>query len=165
MTGIGAQAPVAAFAASPTSGLKPLAVTFADSSSGTITNHFWDFGDGSTTNITDNSFSHTYTGADLYTVSLTVSGPLGVSTSIRTNYIAVSVQPLITAVRVSGSNVIVSFSSSDGVSYSLDYIDSLTSSAWNIAISPIPGTGGTVTATHVNGVSPRFRFYRVTQLP
>ena len=64
-----------------------------------------------------------------------------------------------------GSEHVVSFSSSDGVSYSLDYIDSLTSSAWNIAISPIPGTGGTVTATHVNGVSPRFRFYRVTQLP
>jgi len=54
---------LAAFTASPTSGLKPLPVTFTDSSTGTITNRFWDFGDGSTTNTTTNSFTYAYVSA------------------------------------------------------------------------------------------------------
>src|SRR6266702_8771661 len=52
LTGTGAVAPGASFSGSPTSGLKPLTVSFTDNSSGTITNRFWDFGDSSTTNTT-----------------------------------------------------------------------------------------------------------------
>src|SRR5205814_8601247 len=48
VTGMAAYAPVADFRASPISGFAPLTVTFADGSTGTITNRFWDFGDGST---------------------------------------------------------------------------------------------------------------------
>src|SRR5262249_8454144 len=60
VTGAGALVPVAAFSASPTNGLKPLTVTFTDTSTGTITNRFWDFGDGSTTNTSSTSLTHTY---------------------------------------------------------------------------------------------------------
>jgi len=165
VTGIGANIPAAAFTASPTSGLKPLTVAFIDSSTGTITNHFWDFGDGSTTNTTTTTLSHTYTDPNLYSVSLTISGPLGVNTSTRTNYIVVTVQPLITDVKVSGANVTVSFTSSAGVSYSLDYTDALNPAAWNVAVSPIPGTGNVISATHVGGATRKSRFYRISQLP
>src|SRR5262249_46994906 len=50
VTGTGAVIPSANFSASPTIGAVPLTVNFTDGSSGTITNRFWDFGDGSTTN-------------------------------------------------------------------------------------------------------------------
>jgi len=61
--GTGAVIPVASFQGNPTIGLKPLAVTFTDNSTGTITNRFWDFGDGSTSNSAAISLSHTYTNA------------------------------------------------------------------------------------------------------
>ncbi|MFT7649704.1 MAG: PKD repeat protein, partial [Candidatus Poriferisodalaceae bacterium] len=42
----GPAAPTASFTASPTSGVGPLDVTFTDTSTGTPTSWFWDFGDG-----------------------------------------------------------------------------------------------------------------------
>jgi PKD repeat protein len=82
-------APVASFSATPTNGSWPLTVTFTDTSTGTLTNRFWDFGDGSTTNTTANVLTHTYGGSGTNTVSLTVSGPGGNSSVTLTNYIAV----------------------------------------------------------------------------
>jgi phosphatidylinositol-3-phosphatase len=89
---LGAVAPGASFSGSPTSGIAPLPVTFTDTSTGTITNRFWDFGDTSTTNITTNTISHTYA-AGTYNVTLVVSGPAGVSTNTQTNYIVVTPPP------------------------------------------------------------------------
>jgi PKD repeat protein len=63
-----------------------LAVTLTDTSTGDITNRFWDFGDSSTTNLTTNSVAHTYA-AGTYTVTLVVSGADGVSTNTKPNYI------------------------------------------------------------------------------
>jgi fibronectin-binding autotransporter adhesin len=80
-------APVAVFTADPTRGLAPLTVTFTDASTGTITNRHWDFGDGNTLDTTATSAVHTYaTGA--YTVTLTESGPRGVSSITESNLIA-----------------------------------------------------------------------------
>jgi alpha-tubulin suppressor-like RCC1 family protein len=77
---------VAAFIGSPTSGWAPLTVTFTDISCGSITNRFWDFGDGNTTNTTGTSLQHTYS-AGIYSVSLTVSGLAGSDTNTKSNYI------------------------------------------------------------------------------
>jgi PKD repeat protein/endonuclease/exonuclease/phosphatase family metal-dependent hydrolase len=77
---------VADFTGSPTIGTAPLAVTFNDSSTGTISNWFWDFGDSSTTNVTTNSVVHTYA-AGTYGVTLIVTGPDGVSTNTKGSYI------------------------------------------------------------------------------
>lgn len=84
--------PIAAFSATPINGVAPLAVTFTDTSIGTITNRFWSFGDGSTTNTTLSSLVHVYSAAgnNVNTVSLTVSGPGGSGTMNRTNYIVVT---------------------------------------------------------------------------
>jgi hypothetical protein len=78
--------PVASFAGSPTNGAAPLLVTFSDTSTGTITNRYWDFGDGGSTNITTNTVSHTYA-AGTYPVTLAVTGPGGSSTTNRPGYI------------------------------------------------------------------------------
>ena len=82
-------APVASFNATPTLGAWPLTVTFTDTSTGTLTNRFWNFGDGATTNTVANILTHTYTVPNTYTVTQIVSGPAGVSTNIQTNLIVV----------------------------------------------------------------------------
>ncbi len=82
-------APVAGFTADTTSGPVPLTVTFTDTSTGSITNRFWDFGDGATTNTTATSVVHTYNPIGGDTVQLIVSGPGGVNTNTQANYITV----------------------------------------------------------------------------
>jgi PKD repeat protein len=84
--------PFAGFTGSPTAGTDPLAVTFADTSTGSITNRFWDFGDNNTTNVTTNAVSHVYS-VGSYTVTLIASGPLGVSTNTKPLYISVVLPP------------------------------------------------------------------------
>ena len=82
--------PMAGFTGSPTNGVVPLAVAFTDNSSGTVTDRFWDFGDGATSNTTLGSLSHTYTSVGSYDVSLTVIGPLGTDTLSQAGYIRVT---------------------------------------------------------------------------
>jgi PKD repeat protein len=84
----GTQTPVASFTGTPTTGTEPLNVTFTDTSTGTITNRFWNFGDASTTNVTTNVVAHTYAGGT-YNVTLIVSGSDGASTNTQPNYISV----------------------------------------------------------------------------
>ncbi len=83
---LGITPPVASFFGAPTTGSEPLNVTFTDTSTGTITNRFWSFGDGATTNVTTNVVSHVYT-AGVYSVTLIVGGPAGASTNTQFNYI------------------------------------------------------------------------------
>ena len=83
--------PVAQFSGSPTSGNYPLTINFSNTSSGTITTYAWTFGDGGTS--TASAPSHVYAAAGSYTVSLTVVGPGGSNTQIRTNYISVTAPP------------------------------------------------------------------------
>jgi PKD repeat protein len=82
--------PTASFLASPTNGPVPLTVTFTDNSSGTITNRFWNFGNGLTTNTTATNFQINYASVGTNTVSLTVSGPGGTNTLLLPNYIVVT---------------------------------------------------------------------------
>jgi len=90
VNGTGAIVPVAVFTGSPTNGVAPLTVTFSDSSTGTITNRFWSFGDGATTNTMATSLGHTYSSAGTNPVSLMVFGPLGSSMTNRIGYIVVT---------------------------------------------------------------------------
>jgi PKD repeat protein len=88
--------PIAAFTAAPLVGNVPLSVTFTDSSTGTITNRQWSFGNGATTNTTATNFVFVYGAPGTDTVSLTVSGPIGVSTVVQAGYVtATNPVPLI----------------------------------------------------------------------
>ena len=86
-------APVALFSAIPTNGTSPLFVTFTDTSTGTITNRFWNFGDGATTNILGTNIGHAYNAAGTNTVTLIVSGPAGASTNTQAKLIVVANNP------------------------------------------------------------------------
>jgi len=82
--------PVADFTCDKTTGDKPLTVNFTDSSTGTITNCLWDFGDGSTS--TEKNPTHAYTSSGYFTVSLRVTGSGGSDIETKINYIYVTAQ-------------------------------------------------------------------------
>ncbi len=81
--------PVASFTGNPTSGVVPLTVTFTDTSTGSITNWSWSFGDGGTANLATNTVLYTYNTAGVYSVTEIVSGPGGSSTNTQVNYVTV----------------------------------------------------------------------------
>ena len=83
-----AQAPVADFSGSPTSGASPLTVSFTDSSTNSPTSWSWTFGDGGSS--TAQNPSHQYTSTGDYTVSLTASNAGGSDGETKTDYISVS---------------------------------------------------------------------------
>jgi PKD repeat protein len=76
------------FRANPNNGTSPLLVQFTDESTGTISSWFWDFGDGGTSTVQHPSY--TYNNAGDFTVTLTVTGPGGEDTEIKTDYIHVT---------------------------------------------------------------------------
>jgi PKD repeat protein len=75
------------FVATPTAGSAPLAVDFADRSSGDVTSWSWDFGDGTLASLANPS--HTYAAPGKYTVSLRASGSSGSAVKSITNLITV----------------------------------------------------------------------------
>ena len=110
-------APIADFTADPTNGVLPLTVMFTDASIGSITNRFWDFGDGVTTNTVATSVAHTYNAAGSDTVQLIVSGQGGVSTNTRVNYITAACAYTLSATNasfgVTGGTNLVTVSAAD----------------------------------------------------
>jgi hypothetical protein len=90
VVGTAALVPVADFTGSPTNGGWPLNVSFSDTSTGTITNRSWDFGDNTATNTTLTALSHLYSGVGTNTVRLTVTGPVGTNVLTKLGYIVVT---------------------------------------------------------------------------
>jgi PKD repeat protein len=85
---ISVYAPVRAmFSGAPTFGPSPLAVVFANTSSGDYASSLWDLGDGVTSTL--ESPAHTYAAVGAYTVRLEVSGPGGRDAAAREAYIVV----------------------------------------------------------------------------
>lgn len=80
-----AQAPLAVFIATPTTGEAPLTVSFDASGSsdpdGTISNYEWDFENDGTVDATGATATHTYSAAGLYAAVLTVTDSTGLKSS------------------------------------------------------------------------------------
>jgi PKD repeat protein len=86
--------PNAAFSATPRSGTAPLTVSFTDASTGTgPLSYAWDFKNDGSVDSTLKNPGYQYTAAGIYTVNLTITGPIGSDSEIKTNYI--SVTPLV----------------------------------------------------------------------
>jgi PKD repeat protein len=77
------------FNAYPKSGVAPLTVYFDEWSTGQVTAWEWDFGDGSTSTVQEPSY--TYTRPGTYSVSLSVTGPYGSDTEVKTDFIYVDI--------------------------------------------------------------------------
>ena len=84
----GGNPPAADFTGTPASGTAPLPVSFTDLSTENPTSWSWDFGDDGTS--TAQNPSHTYTGAETYTVSLTATNADGSDTETKVDYITVN---------------------------------------------------------------------------
>jgi len=164
----------AGFSAAPTSGVAPLEVSFTNLASGDYTDSLWHFGDGLTS--TQDSPNHTYATSDIYDITLTVSGPGGTDTLIRTDYIAVyePVAAAFTATPTSGAAPleVIFTNASTG-----DYTDSLwtfgdgatstqahpshtysTAGVYTVSLT-VSGAGGSNTETKANLVSVSRRYY------
>jgi PKD repeat protein len=130
VTGSGAVVPLASFSASPTNGAWPLTVTFTDTSTGTITNRFWNFGDSTTVNTLTNSLTHTYNTPGSNTVTLIINGPVGVSTNTKANLILV----------VNPPQLVVAPASRDLGSTTIGLTNSQSFSVINLGDLPLIGT-------------------------
>ncbi|MER2526979.1 MAG: PKD domain-containing protein, partial [Candidatus Competibacter denitrificans] len=153
-------APVSSFSATPTSGVAPLLVTLADTSTGTIANRVWDFGDGTTS--TSQNAMKTYNVAGVYTVKLTVDNAGGKSTTSKTITVTSAVPTAnFTATPTSGTvplSVQVADSSTNATGWNWNFGDGTTSNlqippahvyktAGNYTVSlTVSGPGGTSTA-------------------
>jgi len=84
--------PVANFSVSPISGKAPLNVKFTDTSTGSPTSWFWNFGDGSKSFLQNPV--HKYSKAGTYNVSLTVKNAAGRNTVTKSKYITVTTKPV-----------------------------------------------------------------------
>ena len=82
-------APVADFSAGTTNGSSPLDVYFSDKSAGYITSYAWDFNSDGIIDSTEQNPTYSYTTSGTYTVTLTVSGPGGSNSVVKTDYITV----------------------------------------------------------------------------
>ncbi len=76
------------FNATPRSGAVPLQVTFTDESSGTITAYAWDFQDDGVIDSTEKDPVYTYPSQGTFSVNLTVTGPAGSASEVKTGYIS-----------------------------------------------------------------------------
>ncbi len=84
---LAANPPVADFNGTPTTILDGQSVSFTDASQNAA-EWSWNFGDGETS--TEQNPTHIYTTVGTYTVSLTVTNPLGNDTETKTDYITVN---------------------------------------------------------------------------
>ena len=82
--------PIANFTASPTSGNRPLGVSFTDLSTNSPTSWLWDFKNDGTAISTQQNPSYAYTSAGIYTVKLTATNTIGSDSEIKIDYITVS---------------------------------------------------------------------------
>lgn len=92
------------FLASQVSGEAPLTIQFTDASTGPVTSWLWEFGDGSTSS--DKDPFHTYSGAGIYDVALTVSNGTVPVSAAKDDYITVTEKNIVPVVEASfNSNV------------------------------------------------------------
>lgn len=78
----------AAFTAHPTIGPAPLLISFTNTSAGDYQTSLWEFGDGAASTLTNPV--HLYTTPGSYTITLTISGTLGIDIETKIGYITVS---------------------------------------------------------------------------
>jgi hypothetical protein len=100
---------VASFTGSPTNAFVKQLVTFVNTSTGSVTNSVWNFGDGTyVTNTSNANVTHAYAVAGTYSVSLTVIGPGGGPSSVtHLSYITTLPATTISSAKVTNGQFIL----------------------------------------------------------
>ncbi len=149
--GGGPPAPVAAFTATPLTGVAPLSVAFTDTSTGSVATWAWDFGNG-TTYGAKNAPPVTYSAAGTYNVTLTVSDGLSSTTATRTITVTMPPGPvaIFTATPTSGNpSLVVTFANTSTgtiTGWAWDFGNGQTSTVQNAPIQTY-NVAGTFTVT------------------
>jgi large repetitive protein len=123
-------------------------------------------GQGAVTLSTNGGFTYTpaanFTGIDSFIVLASdKSNQLGTATAIINVLPAqATIPPVITAIDLTNNAVKITWLSSVGATYRLQYIDTLTTTNWQDVSPDVIATGSTASQTNVPGGAPR-RFYRV----
>jgi len=91
--------------------------------------------------------------------SVTVTNAAGLTSSTNA-WLSILIPPVISGVHLSDSKVSVTFEALYGLSYSLQYKDSLSDAQWLSSAPPVPGFGGTLSLVDANP-APATRFYRL----
>jgi len=104
---------VASFTGTPTNVFATQLITFMDTSSGSITNWVWSFGDGSSVTNTSGSATHAYAAVGTYTVSLTANGAADSSTTTAVDAVTVYSRPALGSPVLSGGDL--TFSGTGGI--------------------------------------------------
>jgi PKD repeat protein len=134
--------PVANFAGTPVSGTTPLAVQFTDQSTGTVNSYTWDFNNDGVIDSTVKNPGYTYDTAGTYSVNLTVTGPGGADSEVKTNYITVTTQSAAPVAGFTGTPV--SGTAPLSVQFTDQSTGSVTSYAWDF------NNDGIIDSTAVN---------------
>jgi PKD repeat protein len=85
--------PIAQFSATPVFGTTPLVVTFTDGSS-YATSWAWDFNNDGSVDSTAQDPTYTYSSPGTYSVKLAISGPFGIDSITKSNYITTAYAPV-----------------------------------------------------------------------
>src|SRR5262249_33627525 len=102
------------------------------------------------------------TAADAGTYTVQVATPCGTNSSSAT--LTIDSRPQILSLTRTGLNVTVSFTTTSGKYYRLQFTDDMGTGLWATAVDNILGTGGTMQATDVGGAGRSHRFYRLKLL-
>lgn len=171
--------PTARFNVSPASGFAPLTVNFTDTStngSSAITNRYWSFGDGGSTNIAgtnqtyfSTNVTHSYASVGSYSVRLTVTNASGMTGSAtQTVSVAAVLPPFFPsagAISVNPSGqVALTIVATNGVKYQIVYKSDLgNTNAWSpLTNGWTSGTSnGPLTILHHTATNSPQRFYKV----
>jgi PKD repeat protein len=144
--------PIANFTANPTTGVKPLTVTFTDSTTNNPILWNWSFGDGNYSNAQNPVYQYTASGS--YSVTLIASNIGGSNTITRTDYINVTAVPVnhtITASTVGGGTITPS--GAVNVSHGASQTFIITPNAGNhivsVLVDTVPQALGDYTFTNV----------------
>jgi hypothetical protein len=91
--------------------------------------------------------------------------PRGANSDIGADEFTTNVPPRITDFRLSGSNCLVSFTTSLGESYDVERASDLSNRVWSFVAASIPGIGGIVQIADTNAANRSRRFYRAALSP
>ena len=160
----------AGFLASPTNGPAPLTVSFTDTSAttGSITNRFWDFGDGVTTNTTATNLTHVFGAPGTKWVTLTVGGNFGTNAASQTILVSPASPPQFNSVVVAGTNLVISgASSTPGAAYYVLVSTNLAAALvqWTVAATNQFGVDGSFRFTNALGAAAGGQFYALRRAP